>query len=122
MPKSAPKPCRHPGCRALVRDAAYCEQHRKEVRKGQDSRRGSSTERGYNYRWQKARQTFLGRNPLCSICQKAGRITPASIVDHIVPHRGDQLLFWDTANWQSLCKPCHDSIKQAEERQMGRGG
>lgn len=122
MPKSAPKPCRHPGCRALVRDAAYCEQHRKEVRKEQDSRRGSSTERGYNYRWQKARQTFLGRNPLCSICQTAGRITPASIVDHIVPHRGDQSLFWDTANWQSLCKPCHDSIKQAEERQMGRGG
>lgn len=25
-------------------------------------------------------------------------------------------LFWDRANWQSLCKQCHDSAKQAAER------
>ena len=22
--------------------------------------------------------------------------------------RGDQTLFWDESNWQSLCQPCHD--------------
>ena len=31
------------------------------------------------------------------------------MVDHIEPHKRDQRLFWDTSNWQSMCKPCHDS-------------
>ena len=122
MPKSAPHPCRHPGCKALVRDGAFCEQHRKQAQKAYDDKRGSSSERGYNYRWQKARKTFLSRRPLCAKCAERGLITPASIVDHVIPHRGNQELFWDTSNWQSLCKPCHDSIKQAEERAAGRGG
>jgi predicted kinase len=40
---------------------------------------------------------------------------PASVVDHIIPHRGDQAKFWDSANWQSLCTRCHSSRKQAME-------
>lgn len=123
MPTAAPRPCRHPGCKALVRGAAYCDQHRKEVQKLHDSRRGSSSQRGYNSRWQKARETFLRRRPLCKMCEDEGRLTPATLVDHIVPHRGDTALFWDTDNWQPLCKPHHDKVKQAEEkRSQGRGG
>ena len=26
-----------------------------------------------------------------------GRVVPATVVDHVVPHRGDQKLFWDEA-------------------------
>lgn len=37
------------------------------------------------------------------------------MVDHIIPHKGDQQLFWDEGNWQSLCKDHHDSTKKAEE-------
>ncbi len=33
-----------------------------------------------------------------------------------MPHRGDRKLFWDSGNWQSLCKKCHDKHKQREER------
>lgn len=33
---------------------------------------------------------------------------PTSVVDHIIPHRGDQDLFWSEWNWQALCKHCHD--------------
>ena len=33
-------------------------------------------------------------------------------VDHIVPHKGDQQLFWDQSNWQALCRRCN-SIKCA---------
>ena len=51
---------------------------------------------------------FLQRNPLCNECMKHGRLTPATVVDHVIPHRGDQKLFWDEANWQALCKSCHD--------------
>jgi 5-methylcytosine-specific restriction enzyme A len=57
------------------------------------------------------------------MCMDAGRLTPASVVDHIRPHRGDLGLFWDRHNWQSLCKVHHDSSKQrAEARGVGAVG
>lgn len=77
--------------------------------------RGSARERGYTRRWDKARLTYLQRHPLCVYCERQGRVTAATVVDHIIPHRGDQKLFWDTANWQSLCKPHHDAAKQVED-------
>lgn len=40
----------------------------------------------------------------------------AEVVDHIVPHRGDEKLFWDESNWQALCKRCHDSKTMTEDR------
>ena len=72
--------------------------------------KGSSTERGYGYAWQQARLRFLQENPLCVMCQamRPPRVTAANVVDHVIPHQGDQELFWDEANWQALCKPCHD--------------
>ncbi len=41
---------------------------------------------------------------------------PATVVDHIKPHRGDPKLFWDQENWQALCARHHDRDKQREER------
>lgn len=79
----------------------------------------TSTQRGYGYRWQLARERYLLDHPLCVYCARRGMTTAAGVVDHIVAHCGDQDLFWDEANWQSLCKPCHDSDKQREER-LGR--
>ncbi|MFV3289133.1 HNH endonuclease [Pseudomonas sp. NY11955] len=81
----------------------------------------TSSQRGYDYRWQKAREQYLSDNPLCAYCERNGRTAAAGVVDHIVAHRGDMVLFWDQTNWQSLCKPCHDSVKQAEEA-AGLGG
>ena len=78
----------------------------------------SSTERGYGYRWQKARERFLRSNPLCVYCKVKGRVEVATVVDHIIPHRGDQDIFWDESQWQALCKSCHDSTKQKEENQL----
>jgi len=75
----------------------------------------TSSQRGYNYRWQQARERYLLDHPLCVYCARKGMTTAASIVDHIVAHHGDQELFWDQENWQSLCKTCHDSDKQREE-------
>ena len=88
-------------------------------------RRRSSTQRGYGYKWQQARAGFLSKHPLCVRCEKGGRVRPATDVDHIVPHRGEMTLFWDSSNWQPLCKT-HHSIKTATEDRMagqqGRGG
>lgn len=78
--------------------------------------RKSSSERGYGSRWQKARQGYLSSHPLCEDHKKRGHIVVATVVDHIVPHKGDMELFWDRGNWQSLCKQCHDSHKQRLEK------
>lgn len=75
----------------------------------------SSTQRGYGYKWQKHRERFLQDNPLCVYCKRNGRIEVANVVDHIVPHRGNQILFWDVSNHQALCSSCHSSVKQKEE-------
>jgi 5-methylcytosine-specific restriction endonuclease McrA len=90
--------------RADSRKVVYVEQRTNDT-----WRSGKTTaQRGYGGRWQKARLTFLSKNPLCAECQRSGRTTAATAVDHIVPHRGNSELFWDTTNWQPLCKPCHD--------------
>ncbi|WP_273823038.1 HNH endonuclease [Pseudomonas asplenii] len=75
----------------------------------------TAAQRGYGYRWQKAREVWLNQHPLCVYCERQGRVTAGTVVDHIKPHRGNQDLFWDQRNWQTLCKPCHDTVKQAEE-------
>ena len=70
----------------------------------------------YDYRWQKAREFYLVEHPLCIMCKAEGRTEPATVVDHKVPHRGDMDLFWDQDNWQGLCAPHHNSVKQGEEK------
>ena len=65
-------------------------------------------------RWRKLRQTQLFKEPLCAMCKAQGRITEATVVDHIEPHRGDMDKFWH-GPFQSLCKRCHDSHKQRFE-------
>jgi len=48
-------------------------------------------QRGYDTRWDKARRKYLGDDhPLCVICERLGPVTEATVVDHIVPYRGDR--------------------------------
>ena len=62
------------------------------------------------------RPAQLAKEPTCRICRSKGRTTAATVADHVIPHRGEWSLFADPDNLQSLCKPCHDSEKQADER------
>ena len=105
MPRSPKRPCRYPGCPNLCGSGTYCPEHSAE---SPDRLRGSAAERGYDAKWRRARKRFLQRHPLCANCLSQGVLTPATVVDHIVPHRGDRALFWDEKNWQPLCKNCHD--------------
>ena len=77
--------------------------------------RPSASARGYDARWRTRRAHFLQRNPLCVMCHAAGRVVVATVVDHIVAHKGDPQLFNDPNNWQALCKAHHDRHKQRIE-------
>lgn len=115
MPSRPKKPCAHPDCPELVEPGEkYCDQHKPlhpvEIR--------SASSRGYNRQWQRVSRQFLVSHPLCAKCLERGIYTKATVVDHIVPHRGDQKLFWDPANWQALCKPCHDHKTGTEDRNV----
>lgn len=79
----------------------------------------SSTARGYGYKWQKAREAYLAKYPLCAECQRLGLVTVATDLDHIVPHKGDMVLFWDRSNWQGLCHPCHSTKTSTEDGGFG---
>ena len=69
--------------------------------------------RGYDRHWRKLRDLHLRSNPLCVYCERAGRLTPAAVVDHIDPFDGKaDARRLDPGNLQSLCKQCHDGAKQ----------
>ncbi|WP_312072141.1 HNH endonuclease signature motif containing protein [Anaerotignum propionicum] len=113
MPRKPNVPCKHPSCPALVPyGRSYCEKHQVLHR----SDRLSASKRGYDSRWRKARARFLKDHPLCVKCKEEGILVKATVVDHIVPHRGDQRLFWDESNWQPLCKKCHDKKTMTEDK------
>ena len=111
MPVKARKICKHPGCKELV-EGVYCDAHRPEPIPWQ-KKTGTRKENPYRQwyadpLWRKIRANQLAKWPLCEECLSVGVITPAKVVDHIIPHRGKWTVFTDTENLQSLCESCHN--------------
>jgi len=117
----APKhPCTYPGCSTLVASrSSRCEKHLAQERNVEESRRGSANSRGYGSRWRAERKRFLELNPLCVECHRMRRLTAATVVDHIVPHKGDPALFWNQSNWQVLCRRCHNRKTAVSDGRWG---
>lgn len=114
MPGHPALPCTHPGCGNLSFDGkTACVEHRVAWRKNgftNDKRlRGRKLD-------QRRKQLFR-RQPLCVMCEKTGRITVATIRDHIIPlaEGGSD----DESNTQALCVACHD-VKSREEAIRGK--
>lgn len=105
MPRLAGRPCRHPGCTALVRgrDVRYCPEHLALHRAEQDAKRGTPAERGYGPRWQAIRKRFLQDYPRCAHCG-----APSTVAHHIVRKRdgGSD----DYSNLLALCHSCHSRL------------
>lgn len=133
MPQRPLRPCQHPMCPRLTQDG-WCDEHRpKRDHSRYDSKRRSAAKRGYGYKWRLAREAFLRQHPICECdeCKRLGRILPAEVVDHIIPHRGDPALFWDTSNWRAMSKRCHDRktaledsgfVRRRRSTRQGEGG
>jgi 5-methylcytosine-specific restriction protein A len=111
MPWRPKKPCAQPGCAALVpAGQARCPLHARQQRQESEARRPNASQRGYNWRWQQYRHSYLVRNPLCAdpFGFHKGQPVPAVILDHIKPVTGaDDPLFWAESNHQGLCRSCH---------------
>ena len=72
-------------------------------------------------RWQDLREAVFLRD--LYKCQRSGELcigkhpAPNSpVANHKRPHRGDEKLFWDPDNIETVSKRVHDGIIQAEEQ------
>ncbi len=110
MPWKPKRICSYPGCRELTHDS-YCQRHTKHITKQRNLRNSKL----YNYQWRKESKAYLKAYPWCVSCKKEKRYTPATEVDHIIPHNNDRALFWDRTNWQSMCKSCHSRKTVVED-------
>ena len=80
---------------------------------------GSRHDRGYGSQWVKLRAMILQYDShLCQPCKRAGRVTPATQVDHIIPKAqgGED----EADNLQSICDECHNA-KTAQESAEAQG-
>ena len=133
MPRSAPRPCREPGCPELVNNReGFCPAHLKEDKYRNRARHRRYTEKRDQdedekrlskfYRtstWRKLRNTYLAENPLCAMCSELGRLTVGTVVDHIKERR-DGGHNTDKANLQTLCTKCHTVKTNEEKRRRNR--
>ncbi len=70
-------------------------------------------------RWRALRMAVFVRDGFTCQWPGCGHVEPNTsklVADHRTPHRGDEALFWDEGNLQTLCKACHDTHKQRAER------
>ena len=114
MPHKPLKPCRYAGCPNLT-EGTYCPIHKKLVdQKYNRYQRDQEAQSFYNSNaWRKLRARFLIEHPFCVECRKQGKLTKATVVDHIIPIRkGGPTL--DEDNLQPLCSSCH-SVKSISE-------
>jgi 5-methylcytosine-specific restriction enzyme A len=119
MPLRIQTRCRHPGCPRLTRER-FCDQHRGTYSHTSDTRRGTAPQRGYDRAWSAVadarRQLDYG---LCQPCRQEDYVTPARIVDHILPlHvRPDWRLV--LGNTQVICAACHQQKTTEDNQRYG---
>lgn len=108
LPTKPKRPCSYPGCPKLT-DGRFCEEHAKaEAKRYEKYDRDPAVRHRYGRAWKRIRDRYIQEHPLCELCQRDGRLTPAEEVHHKVPlseggtHARDNLV--------ALCKSCHARI------------
>jgi 5-methylcytosine-specific restriction enzyme A len=64
--------------------------------------------------WLAIREQHLATHPLCVMCEAEGRVTDATVCDHVHRHNDDWQSFV-SGPFQSLCEQHHNTAKQREE-------
>lgn len=106
MPYKPKKPCRYPGCPALIDPSErYCSKHKSIANYYYDRyRRNPVTKIKYGRPWQKIRNAYIAEHPICEVCHSAR----ATEVHHKLPLKCGGT--HDIENLQALCKSCHSRI------------
>ena len=117
MPMRCARPCRHPGCPQLVRDAiGFCEPHRSQHHAEIDARRPRTARAAYSdSAWRKRRADHLRIEPNCRMRDMS--CSGPMRVDHVVARRdggGDE-----HSNLRTLCERHHN---QRTAKDQGIGG
>ena len=85
MPYKPKRPCSYPGCPRLT-SGRYCEEHQKIITAHYNKhQRNPASKRRYGRAWKRIRDRYIAAHPLCEQCKRAGKITPAEEVHHILP-------------------------------------
>ena len=97
MPSRSARPCRQPGCPALVRGKPRCPEHTRQHERARPSRH----ERGYGNAWDRISAQVLERDGYaCFYCGG-----PATTADHVISKaRGGTD---DMDNLVAACVPCN---------------
>ena len=66
-------------------------------------------------RWRQIRATQLRAEPLCQACVALGKITPATVCNHLVKDSKATIVGFFAGPFSSLCAPCHDAGEQKGE-------
>jgi len=108
MPSKPKKPCAQRGCRELT-SKRYCDTHAKVHMKHYNKhRRDPKSNKRYGRHWREVRAAYLSANPLCVMCQQAGKLTPADTVHHKQRLADGGNNYW--GNLMSLCNECHSRL------------
>ncbi len=109
VPFAAPKACSQQPCPHPALPGGKCQEHKAKAERD----RGTAWQRGYTTRWYRATRMWIRADYMRNFCADpfkvhGPRLEPGTQVDHIIPHRGDTVLFWDFEhNLQVLCASCH---------------
>lgn len=87
----------------------------KRVESGLKFNGRAAIDRMYDHVWEQYRATFLKHNPTCYACG-----SKSSVVDHLTPHKGDEILFKKTDNHIPLCNKCHNTVTSMFDRKYVR--
>lgn len=72
-------------------------------------------------RWQKLRKAKLAQRPLCETCQRMGKATAASHVDHVLAISAGGHPFPALDELMAMCPACHSIKTSAMDRANGSG-
>lgn len=117
--------CKKTGCSRLTDgNSKYCSLHRyleaEDNLKRQQYFASATSDYQTLYasaKWKALQQSQLRNYPQCEKCGEK-----ATEVHHVIPHRGNEALFYDPSNLVSLCHTCHceETRKEVLQRQKER--
>ena len=117
--------CSWPGCFNLVDEPrSYCDRHKaaaqakqtnadaKPYRKPWDGAQRPNDPLYHTARWRALAKAVIAQHPACQICGATERLQ----VHHIEPPKGNEELFFDSANLMVVCFDCHQRLTLEERR------